>query len=180
MMKKLQYKKTVNNFKDIIYNQAYYFTGNKEDAEDITQEVLIRLWHNLSNINHASLKAWICKVTRNLCIDFSRRKKESITSIYNNNDEQISIVEILEDEHSNPEKETINIDLKEHIIKMINCLPEKIRSILIMRDIQDFKYKHIAETMELPLNSVKAYIHQGRKLLSRNLSRHYKNDFNLE
>lgn len=176
-MKQKQFKKIVNKYKDIIYNQAFYFTRNKEDAEDITQEVFIKLWHHLNNIKLTSLKAWILKVTRNLCVDYSRRKKEHISISFNNNEQKSSILETLPDEHSSPEKKAINIDLKEHITRVINHLPEKIRTIVIMRDIQDLKYETIAETMELPLNSVKTYLHRGRKILSKNLSTYYKNDF---
>ncbi len=182
-MKKIRYKKAVIDYKDIIYNQAFYFTGNKEDAEDITQEVLLRLWHHFNNIKRTSLKAWIMKVTRNLCIDYSRRKKEVFLMAVNDNDRESTIWENLPDERSNPENEVINIDLKEHIAKTIKRLPEKIGNIVIMRDIQDLKYEQIAEVMELPLNSVKVYLHRGRKLLLKNLSHYYKNyksDFNLE
>ena len=160
-MKRLQFKNIVADNKNLIYNQALYFTANREDAEDITQEVLIKLWHNMDKIKRNSLKAWVLKVTRNLSIDYSRRRKEQ--PLENKND-------LLIDLQANPEKEAINADLMEKIMRVINQLPEKMRSIVIMRDIQDLKYRVIAETMKLPLNSVKVYLHRGRKLLLKNLS----------
>ena len=179
-MKQQQFKKIVNNNKDLIYNQAFYFSANKEDAEDITQEVLIKLWHNINYIKPASLKAWILKVTHNLCIDYSRKKKEQIITKYSGDTSQSDIFETLVDLQSNPERETINKDLMEKIIHVINQLPEKIKSIVILRDIQDLKYELIAETVELPLNSVKVYLHRGRKILIKNLKRYFKHDFQSE
>ena len=115
----------------------------------------------MDKIKRNSLKAWVLKVTRNLSIDYSRRRKEQ--PLENKND-------LLIDLQANPEKEAINADLMEKIMRVINQLPEKMRSIVIMRDIQDLKYRVIAETMKLPLNSVKVYLHRGRKLLLKNLS----------
>ena len=166
-MKQQQFKKIANSYKNLIYNQAFYSTANKEDAEDITQEVLLKLWHNVDNINRNSIKAWILKVTRNLCIDYSRKKREQSLDKLSDEAQQSTV---FIDPQSNPEIEAINADLMEKIICVIDQLPEKMRTIMIMRDIQDVKYKVIAETMELPLNSVKAYLHRGRKFLLKSLS----------
>jgi len=86
----------------------------------------------------------------------------------------------LADQASNPEQEAIKSDLMEHITRAVNDLPEKLRSVIIMRDIQDSKYELIAETMDLPLNTVKVYLHRGRKLLMNNLIRYSKHDFQPE
>ena len=113
-------------------------------------------------------------MTRNLCIDYSRRKK---VQYFDENEYQNSISDTIIDDEANPEKQLIKDDLKENIERAINLLPEKIRSIIIMREIQDLKYELIAETTGLPLNSVKVYIHRGRRLLFKNLKQYSKNDF---
>ena len=162
-MRQSQFKSIVNKNKNLIYNQAYYFTGSKEDAEDITQDVFIKFWHHMNSIKRASTQAWLLKVAKNLCIDHCRKKKE------------LPVNEI-EDGHSyfdefekNPEQDLIERDVMEKLLHFINQLPEKMRSILIMRDIQDLKYELIAQTMDLPLNSVKVYLHRGRKMLSKQI-----------
>ncbi len=179
-MKQLQYTKIVNKYKNSIFNQAYYFIGNRPDAEDITQEVLIKLWHNLHQVKTKAVKAWIFKVTRNTCIDYARKRKAHISISINNNDEKVSVMENLADLNPNPEQKAISNDITEQIKQFINRLPEKIRSVVIMRDIQDLKYDFIAETIGTPVNSVKTYLHRGRKLLLKQLSNYSKNDFNLE
>ena len=76
MMKKKRFKKWVERYKDMIYNQAYYFSGNPADAADITQEVLLKMWTHFDTITNRTIKNWLLKVTRNQCIDMSRKKKE--------------------------------------------------------------------------------------------------------
>ena len=175
-MEQNQFINIVNDYKDLIYNQAYYFTNNKQDAEDITQDVLVKLWHNFSTLKKRFVKSWIIKVTRNTCIDFSRKKKENVPAIHDNNEEEIPFGESLIDLRPNPEQKAISNDINENITKLIGRLPDKMRSIIIMKDVQDLKYDFIAETMDLPLNSVKVYIHRGRKLLLKYFLSHFKNE----
>ena len=59
----------------------------------------------------------------------------------------------------------------------MGLLPDRVRSVVVMRDIQGLEYNIIAETMEMPLNSVKGYLHRGRKMLVKHLTEHSKNDF---
>ena len=178
-MKRSRFKKAVNTYKNVIYSQAFYFTGNREDAEDITQEVLLRLWNHLENINMSSIKAWLMKVTKNICIDLSKKKKRILTDSFDNN-EELSLCEIIPDDAPGPEKQLINKDLKERITGLINKLPENIRSIVIMRDIQRLKYAEIAEVAEISINSVKVNLHRGRKLLLKDLYKTYNREFSME
>jgi len=175
-MRHYQFKNIVLRHKDLIYNQAFYFTSNCEDAEDITQEVFIKLWHHFDKVKRNSVKAWLLKVTRNLCIDYSRKNHEQSLSELYDNDTTTSVIDNLMDFSANPEQEIITKDLSEKIMFTINLLPEKIRNILILRDIQDLKYDTIAEIMDLPLNSIKVYLHRGRKYLLENLPKSLKEE----
>ena len=74
-MKSKKFKILANNYKNLIYTQAFYFTNNHEDAEDICQEVLIRLWDNFDHLKDSVIKFWLLKTTRNLCTDYSRKKR---------------------------------------------------------------------------------------------------------
>ena len=168
-MKKTHFKKTALKYKDLVYSQAYYFTNNREDAEDITQEVLMKLWRHIENIERSYVKAWLLRVARNLCIDSVRRRRDYSLEDQNmgNGGEQFAD---LIDPAANPEIDAINKDSLENVLKIINQLPEKMRSIIIMRDIQDLTYNLIAEAMDLPINSVKVYLHRGRKYLMKKYS----------
>lgn len=172
-MKKTKFKIYVSQYKDLIYSQAYYFTKSTEDAQDITQDVLIKLWHHLDNVPRKKAKAWLLRVTKNLCIDYSRRKRELLASamVVNSDGDEFQY----EQEHYglNPEQEAINLDLKERIMNAIFNLPDKVRNVVIMREIQDLKYDDIATALEMPINSVKVYLFRGRKLLFEYLKPYY-------
>jgi len=174
-MNNTHFKKIALNHKDLIYSQAFYFTNNKEDAEDITQEVLIKLWHHLESIGQSQVKSWLLRVTRNKCIDHSRKKRES--NLDDPDALEIGCISVWDEQHHNPEEEFIHKNLMENLTNVINQLPEKIRSILIMRDIQDLTYGVIAESMNIPINSVKVYLHRGRKLLLKKITKY---DFQAE
>jgi RNA polymerase sigma-70 factor (ECF subfamily) len=167
-MKTLRFQHMVRQHKDSIYTQAYYFTGNKEDAEDITQEVLLRLWHHLNTVKGKAVKSWLMKVTRNVCIDHSRRHGEQSLSEFKP-DTQRQIMNRASDCQHDPEQIMIADDLLQQGLKQ---LPENFRHIVIMREIQDHPNSLIAETMDLPLNTVKVYLHRGRKLLAQFLKTH--------
>ena len=174
-MKKTKFKIYVSQYKDLIYSQAYYFTKSAEDAQDITQDVLIKLWHHLDDVPRRSAKNWLLKVTKNLCIDYSRRKRELVVSaiVVNSEGDEFQLEQ--QDCGLDPEQETINLDSKDRILNAIHQLPDKVRNVVIMREIQDLKYDDIATALEIPINSVKVYLHRGRKLLFEHLKPYYQN-----
>lgn len=173
-MKRTKFKIYVNQYKDLIYTQAYYFTKNREDAGDITQDVLIKLWHNLDKVAHKFVKSWLLLVTKNLCIDFSRKKRELTVSVLSGDSDEKGFQLDGLDDGPDPEQDTIHQDEKNRLMDAINRLPDKIKSVIIMREIQDLKYEDIAEAMEIPVNSVKVYLHRGRKKLYEHLKPYYQ------
>lgn len=173
-MKHTKFKKFVSQYKDQIYTQAYYFTKCSEDAKDITQDVLIKLWHHLDKISDKSVKNWLLLVTKNQCIDRSRKRRELTESaLVSDGDEWEFQFDGMED-FFNPEQDLINLDHKDRIMAAIQQLPEKIKNVIIMREIHDLKYEDIARAMEMPINSVKVYLHRGRKLLFEYLKPYYQ------
>lgn len=162
-MKTRRFRQLVDQYKDLVYNQAYYFTGNKEDAEDITQDVLLKLWHQMEKVRDNAAKAWLLKVTRHACIDLSRKSRERSLSEFEP-ETRHQIMNRLQDSAASPEQRIIHDDV---LRQGLHALPEQFRSILIMRELQDLPYDLIAETMELPVNTVKVYLHRGRKLLAQ-------------
>ena len=165
-----KFKNIVREYKNLVYSQALYSTGNRYDAADITQEVLIKLWDNMDGIKLHSVKPWLLKVTRNCCIDLSRKKREKYFSEFDDNDEENSIPEIATPANDpDPEQSLDKAETQHRIFEAIKELPEKIRTTLILRYIHDETYDVIAEIVGCPLNSIKVYLHRGRKLLAQAL-----------
>lgn len=163
-MKRLHFRKIVRQHKDRIYTQAYYLLGGHEDAEDATQEVLLKIWERLDEVPRVHMTAWIMKVTRNLCIDCLRRRQRGGAG----DEEKRS-----EEPYStfpDPERRVEQNEIQRHIRREMQALPEPLRSVVILREIQDFKYEEIARAMDIPLNSVKVYLYRGRRILREKLS----------
>ncbi len=144
-----------------IYTLARYLLGRHEDAEDVTQEVLVRLWRNHDRIDPAKTRAWVAQVTRNLVIDTSRQHKLRAAVFAENAHAEASIVAV--STAAGPERAAIDAELRAALETAIATLDEPYRSILIMREIQDLPYQDIADAMAMPLGTVKVYLHRARR-----------------
>ncbi len=148
------------------------------DAEDVTQEVLVRLWKNIDNFNLNSAKSYIMKMTHNLCLDYLRRRKTFVNR-------EIEIDELFEDTYSNidgnnePDEMTCNEDLNQKLKSAIETLPEKLKSVFMMYQLQGMKYKEISEVLDIPINSVKVYLMRSRVKLQKELKQ-VKHEYSIK
>ncbi len=168
ILKNTRYNFLVNEHKNKIYGYAYFMLKNKMDAEDVTQEVLIKIWESLGKFKMSSAKAWIMKTTHNLCIDFLRRRqrvdKNEILFKY---DGEENIVD--EPDTGIYSRDFPDILTAELISQAIGMLPEKLRSVFVLYELDGLKYKEIAQALEIPVNSVKVYLLRARKELQKQL-----------
>ena len=170
-MRKARFKKIVEQHKDRIYSHALYFLGNRPDAEDVTQEVLIRTWKNLDSIYLKTTQAWLMRVTHNLCIDYARRRKSGVTIVQHDDLSILDTKAAFSGNGTDPHKDAENSDLRRQIYTALQKLPEHLRSVIMMREINDIKYEEISQALDIPLNSVKVYIHRGRNELKKALDK---------
>jgi len=141
---------------------------NTMDAEDITQEVMIRIWQNINKFNFMAARAWIMRTTHNLCIDYLRRNKNQYQrelSIDDNLSERIE-----EKTNAVMPDEALNQSLLDKNIKQaIENLLERLKSPFVLYELQGFKYKEISMILDVPLNTVKVNILRARKQLQKDL-----------
>ena len=135
---------------------ALYLLRNRAEAEDVTQETFTKLWQHIADIEIETAKAWLLKVTRNACLDRLRAKRESIS---------IESVEESVSETQEPSKVIVHEQLSHWLRDAINTLKEPYKSLIVLRDMQQHSYEHIATTLSLNLNQVKAYLFRARKQL---------------
>jgi len=167
MLTDTKYNFLVQQYKNRVYNYAVYLLKNKMDAEDVTQEVLIRVWKNLGKFNILSAKTWIMHTTHNLCIDYLRKRK---TDLQNNPLTIDDVSEFIENkEEENPMLKAENKITDEKIKRAIKNLPDNLRSVFVLYELQGMKYKEIGKSLEMPINSVKVYLMRARKQLQLNL-----------
>ena len=141
---------------------------NSMDAEDITQEVMIRIWQNINKFNFLAARAWIMRTTHNLCIDYLRRNKNQYQRELSIDD---NLSERIEDKRNavKPD-ETLNQGLLDKNIKQaIENLQERLKSPFVLYELQGFKYKEISKILDVPLNTVKVNILRARKQLQKDL-----------
>ena len=140
---------------------------NTADAEDATQEVLLRLWQNLSTTRFSNVRAWLLRTTRNYCLDQIRRQSHSSASILVSAD----ILGELPDDLTNDPGAGIDGDfIRGRVEDALQKLPETLRSVFVLYEVNGLRYREIAETLDIPINSVKVYLLRARKKLQHLLS----------
>jgi len=155
-----QFEHYVHRYSDRVYGFAFRMLDNRDDARDVTQDVLIRLWRYDDFLPADKVLPWLMRVTRNACIDLLRHRKmarqwmESGTEI-----EELSL------DVPGAADEVERRDERRMIEEALGRIPEPHRSLLILREIQHLKYEEISGAMDLPINTVKVYLHRGRKML---------------
>jgi len=164
-----QFEEAVHQHRDRVFGFALHFLGDREEAEDVTQDVLIRLWSNRDTVVSETLSAWILRVTRNACVDQYRKRRTKNLHTDNSLDgpDQIAATSEL------PDTTMDNQLLRDHIMKSVEELREPYKSIVILRELQDLSYEEIGSALDLPLTTVKVYLHRGRKALRSSLSDFY-------
>ena len=164
---KTKYKILVQRYKDKIFSYAIYMVKNRFDAEDITQEVLIRIWTNINSFKVRSASSYIMRITHNLCIDYLRVRKSTVNKF-------LAIDEYLEndistEEYVSPENLSHMNIMSDKINSIIGELPENLKSPFVMYELNGIKYKEISQVLDIPLNSVKVNILRARKKIKEKL-----------
>lgn len=142
-----------------IYKRVYFKIRNHEDAKDITQEVLIRIYQHLEKFHESApdvpVLAWVNKVINNICIDYYRVQKESMPI------DDFGV----QNKYAISHHQIDQIDLSLEFERAINQLPDHHRQVIKMKYYEEKTQEEIAELMNIPLSSVKTYISRARKKL---------------
>lgn len=152
------FKEIASEFGPVIYTFALYTVGCREDAEDVTQEVLLRLWRRGKDVAPNRRKAWLLRVTRNVCVDMFRKRARE------RRDEGGRMHEDLRDVIERR-------DMQEQLQAAIAKLREPYRTVVILRGVQGMSYEEIGQSLDMPVGRVKVYLHRGRRFLRRMLSK---------
>jgi RNA polymerase sigma-70 factor (ECF subfamily) len=164
-----------------VYGICYRFTGNVTDAEDLTQDLFLKLYSNLQNFDTArgSLPVWITTMTRNMLVDNYRRNKNlrqtgSLDEGWEGSDDdgRQPLIERMESTGRNQHEIAAHRELEKMVQEALAQVSPDLREAVILRDLQDMDYREIAEVLNIPEGTVKSRISRGRaelaKLLERN------------
>ncbi len=167
-MKSSDFKLLVLPYSTRLYRLAYSLLGNKEESEDIVQEVYLKLWSMRNDLpKYNSIEGLSVRITRNMCLDLLRRRKTTIGIMKEEGKEAESKVAQAPSEDFE-KKERAKI-----IHKLINQLPEPQRSLVYFRHIEEKDYNEISELMEMNENAIRVSISRARKQLREMLQTQY-------
>ncbi len=160
-----------------VYGLCYRFTGNSADAEDLTQDVFLKIYSNLGSFDPArgSLPVWIATMTRNLLVDnFRRTRNQRATGSLDEGweaAEELRPVDRLAAAGPTPHEAAASKELAKMVQAALTKVSVELREAVILRDLQDLDYKEIAQVLEIPEGTVKSRISRGRAELARLLER---------
>ena len=161
-----------------VYSICYRFTGDAADAEDVTQEVFLKVYRNLTSFDAAKggFQTWITTLTRNLLVDNYRRTRlerasDSLDEPFSGELDGPSQADRLPDPRPSQETHVAGLELKVKIQQALSKLSPELREAVILRDLEDMDYKEIAVVLKIPEGTVKSRISRGRTELARLLKR---------
>ena len=162
------FEQLIESYQRKIFNIALRMLGNYDDAGDLTQEVLIRIYKSIKSFKEqSSFSTWIYRITTNVCLDeIRKRKNRKVISL----DEEIKLDDgdmkrQIENGEPSPEEMAETGDLKKVVNDAIARLSEEHRMVIVLRDIRGFSYEEIAEMLKCPEGTVKSRINRARQAL---------------
>lgn len=171
------FDEVVSRHKGRIHSYLSRMLGGSEDAEDLTQEVFVRMYQSLDSFrSEASLTTWLFRIANNLCIDHFRRNKKHRAIAYSLDEplgasgEEGGPGREIADTGSEPYRALANLELSEHLEAAIGTLPEKLRAVLLLHDVEDVPYDEIARIVGCPLGTIKSRLFNARAQLRQQLS----------
>ncbi len=157
-----------------VYGLCYRFTGSAGDAEDLTQDVFLKVYRNLGSFDDskASFGVWLTALTRNLLVDHYRRSRlerasESLDEPFAGEEDGPTRAERLQDRGPSQERHVAGLELRAKVQAALARISPELREAVILRDLEDLDYREIAGVLGIPQGTVKSRISRGRAELAR-------------
>jgi RNA polymerase sigma factor (sigma-70 family) len=147
-----------------LYTVAYRLTGNREDAEDLVQEVLLRVRRGLETYQPGSMEGWLSRIATNAFLDDVRRRRRRPTDLLPEDPDWVLPPSSAADEALAAET------LPDDVQAALRRLPEDFRAAVVLCDVVGLSYQEIGESLGVPVGTVRSRIHRGRAMLRKALS----------
>ncbi len=175
------WEEIVQRYNRRIYNICYRFAGSAEDAQDLTQEVFIKMYRTLNSydVERGAFMTWLTTMTRNLLVDHFRKTKQdritdSMDTAASEHEDAMPLSDQIEDKGMPPDARVQSRETGKMVHEALQKLSPELREAVILRDLQDMDYKDIAAVLRVPEGTVKSRINRGRAELGRLLQRIYR------
>lgn len=162
------WEEIVARFRRSVFHIAYKFTGKHDRAEDLTQEIFLKVFRSLDKFHRdADFSTWLSSVARHYCIDdYRARKREREVLV-----EDLLAFDLAPASSGNPQRVLEEGDTRSLVRRGLEQLPAKLREAVVLRDLRGLTYQEMAERLGLPEGTVKSRINRGREELTRRLLR---------
>ena len=158
-----------------VFNVAYKFVGKHDAAEDLTQDIFLKIFKSLNTFDRrANFQTWLISISRNLCIDHYRSVRKERETI----DRDVDANEL--SPMSRDPSPMAALEQQDRVLLLrqaMAALPDTLRTAVLMRDIQELSYQEIADKLRLPEGTVKSRINRGRTELARQIRKLRGDDF---
>jgi len=159
----VDFEKLANEHKDAVYRQMLRVCGNREDAEDVLIEALLKAYKHMHQLNNpAAFRAWLAQISRRVC--WQLKEREALAPLL-----QLSMLEeqgaAIKDPKPSVESEVALRQMKELLENAVNQLPPSAREVFVLRDIEELTGEEVARRLGISLASMKSRLHRARKLL---------------
>jgi RNA polymerase sigma-70 factor, ECF subfamily len=148
-----------------VYRLAYRLTGNAHDAEDLTQDVFVRVFKSLHNYTPGTFEGWLYRITTNLFLDSARRKKKIRFDGFVDDAQ-----ERLPGREPTPERAALDQMFDVDVCNALSSLAPEFRAAVVLCDIEGYSYEEVASTLGIKLGTVRSRIHRGRAMLRKALA----------
>jgi RNA polymerase sigma-70 factor (ECF subfamily) len=175
------WEEIVQRYNRRIYNLCYRFAGTADDAQDLTQEVFIKMYRTLNSydVERGAFMTWMTTLTRNLLVDHFRKSKQdrmtdSLDTPLSEHEDAVPLSDQIQDKALPPDARVKSRETREAVHHALQKLSPELREAVILRDLQDMDYREIAAVLKVPEGTVKSRINRGRAELARLLQRTYR------
>ncbi len=171
------YAELMQRYKDSIYFMALKMVNNKDDAMDLTVETFAKAFENIEKYKpDFAFSTWLFRIATNNCIDFIRKKRLNVVSLQTLTDEDKEEKQLqIASDTLDPEQTSIKKQESEKLKNIVEQLPQRYRTLIILRYYDEQSYEEIAQQLDLPLGTVKAQLFRARDLMANIMNRKKKN-----
>lgn len=155
----------VKAYQNKVFSLAYYVTKNHHDAEDVAQEVFIKMWRALPTYRGDAPEAWVMKIAKNTCLDFIKQKKRVEPLEYEVDGETVERPIPDTDAQSNPPNAAVQAEQRQQIAKAILQLSDEHREILTLRYMNGLSYEQLCDVLDVGMGTVKSRLARAKKSL---------------
>ena len=162
----------VKQYERLVYYIIYKLIDDKHHAEDISQEVFIKVYKSLKSFNYQSkFSTWVARVAYFTAVNHLKKSKLNYFIEY---PESVNEYHFTEDD--DPSEQLMQKDMSAYVNHLITKMPVQYRTVLTLYHLNEFSYQEIEEITSMPEGTIKSYLHRGRKLLKEKLEKYLKNE----